>query len=99
MCCSRAEAHGGHSSDPKDQVLGGETGPRHTLGRIPRPGNGREGHGSAQRGAGERSVLSTGEGFRQVRVKAPRPGPAGVRHRVAGAREGWWEGRTAEVVP
>lgn len=50
MCCSRAEAHGGRSSDPKDQVLGGETGPRHTLGRIPRRENRREGHSSAQRG-------------------------------------------------
>lgn len=36
---------------------------------------------------GERSMLWTEEGFRQVRVKAPRPGPASVRHRMAGARE------------
>lgn len=87
MCCTRAEAHGGRSSDPRGQSPGRGDRPTSHMGRIPCPENRREGLSSAGRDTGERSMLLREEGFRQEHAKAPRPGPAGVRHRMAGARE------------
>ena len=70
MCCSRAEAHGGHSSDPKDQVLGGETGPRHTLAGSHARGTGGKDTAQPRGHRGEKRVVDRG-GLQAGACKGP----------------------------